>query len=135
MVKARFAQDLDSLVFRLVNKLEKAGKVAGWISNIKFGFGLFKSYKNDILNCAIEEITCELFMHEMASNSPDISENLYKFAKKKMNQLYYSGNLNIDYNFLGEINSYNAKDPLDIEVIRNDINNYKRELKYGLPNE
>lgn len=120
---------------KLSKGLIKAGKVAGWISNIKFVVGLFKSYKNDILNCAIEEITCELFMHEMASNSPDVSEKLYKFAKKKMNQLYYSGNLNIDYNSLGEINSYNAKDPLDIEVIRNDINNYKRELKYGLPNE
>ncbi len=52
-----------------------------------------------------------------------------------MNLLYLSGNINIDYDFKGEINSYAPKDPLDIEVIRNDLNNYKLELKYGLPNE
>ena len=120
---------------KLTKGLEKAGKVAGWISNIKFGFGLFKSYKNDILNCAIEELTCNLFMFEMASDSPESSEKLYNFAKKKMNLLYHSGNLNIDYNSTGEINNYTTKDPLDIEVIRNDLNNYKRELKCGLPNE
>ena len=120
---------------KLTKGLEKAGKVAGWISNIKFGFGLFKSYKNDILNCAIEELTCNLFMFEMASDSPESSEKLYNFAKKKMNLLYHSGNLNIDYNSTGEINNYITKDPLDIEVIRNDLNNYKRELKCGLPNE
>lgn len=120
---------------KLTEGLEKVGKVAGWISNIKFLFGLFKSYKNDILNCAIEELTCNLFRHEMASDSPDVSEKLYKFAKKKMNLLYYSGNLNIDYNSMGGINSYSAKDSLDIEVIRNDLNNYKKELKYGGSNE
>lgn len=54
---------------------------------------------------------------------------------KKMNLLYYSCNLNIDYNLMGGINSYNAKDPLDIEAIRNDLYNYKRELKQKGANE
>jgi len=120
---------------KLTEGLEKVGKIAGRISTIKFGIGLFKSYKNDILNCAIEELTCNLFMSEMASDSPDSSEKLYNFAKGKINLLYQSGNLSIDYNSIGGVNNYTAKDPLDIEVIRNDINNYKQELKFGLSNE
>ena len=52
-----------------------------------------------------------------------------------MNRLYNSGRLNIDYNSIGSINDYYAKDPSDVEIIRNDLNNYKKELKYGLPNE
>ena len=52
-----------------------------------------------------------------------------------MRILYDSGNINIDYDLTGGVKSYTPKDPLDIEVIRNDLKNYKRELKYGVPNE
>lgn len=55
---------------KLIKGLEKAGKIAGWISNIKFAVDVLESYKNDVLNCAIEELTCDLFMYEMASASP-----------------------------------------------------------------
>ena len=120
---------------KLTKVLEKAGKVVGRISIIKFGFGLFKSYKNDILNCAIEELTCSLFMNEMASDSPDVSEKLYKYANKKLSFLYQSGHLSLLYNNLGQIIDFQTDDLLDIEVIRNELNNYKRELKYGGLNE
>ena len=120
---------------KLTKGLEKAGKVAGWISNIKFAVDVLESYKNDILNCAIEELTCDLFMYEMASDSPETSAKLYIFAKKEMLLLFNSGNINIDYDLGGGVINYIVKDPLDIEVIRNDLNNYKRDLKYGVPNE
>ena len=120
---------------KITKGLEKAGKIAGRIGRIKFGIGLFKSYKSDIRNCAIEELTCDLFMHEMASDSAESSEKLYNFAKNKINLLYESGNLTIDYDSFGGVKNFAAKNPLDIEVIRNDLNNYKRELKLGLPNE
>ena len=120
---------------KLIKGLEKAGKIAGWISNIKFAVDVLESYKNDVLNCAIEELTCDLFMYEMASDSPETSAKLYIFAKKEMLLLFNSGNINIDYDLGGGVINYIVKDPLDIEVIRNDLNNYKRDLKYGVPNE
>lgn len=74
-------------------------------------------------------------MYEMASDSPETTEKLYNFAKGRIKLLYNFGLLNIDYNSIGGLNNYTVNDHLDIEVIRNDLNNYKRELKYGVQNE
>lgn len=49
--------------------------------------------------------------------------------------LFNSGNININYDLGGGLINYIVKDSFDIEVIRNNLNNYKRDLKFGVPNE
>lgn len=62
-------------------------------------------------------------------------QNYIFLQKKEMLFLFNSGNINIDYDFGGGLINYIVKDSFDIEVIRNNLNNYKRDLKYGVPNE
>ncbi|MGI5174093.1 hypothetical protein H0R92_10920 [Treponema sp. OMZ 840] len=116
---------------KLSSFFEKAGAVVSFLNWLGVGKSLVNAYLN-LKSFALEDLTCSLFVNELSSNSPQITEKLYLFAKKRLTDLEFISKLSVDYDYLGSITSYNFSDPIDLEVIKSDINNYKRELMYGV---
>ena len=117
---------------KLSEFFEIAGSVVDFFSWVGLSKDMLNTHSNYLKSFAIEELTCTLFIRELSSDSAEVTEKLYLFAKKKLSSLEYISQLSIDYDFWGNVKNYVFSDPADIEVIRNDINNYKRELMYGI---
>ena len=120
---------------KLSEFFEIAGSVVDFFSWVGLSKDMLNTHSNYLKSFAIEELTCTLFIRELSSDSAEVTEKLYLFAKKKLSSLEYISQLSIDYDFWGNVKNYVFSDPADIEVIRNDINNYKRELMYGINHE
>ncbi len=120
---------------KLSEFFEIAGSVVDFFNWVGLSKDMLNTHSNYLKSFAIEELTCTLFIRELSSDSAEVTEKLYLFAKKKLSSLEYISQLSIDYDFWGNVKNYVFSDPADIEVIRNDINNYKRELMYGINHE
>ncbi|MEE3410811.1 MAG: hypothetical protein VZQ99_04935 [Treponema sp.] len=115
---------------KISKTLEKIGTIANVLSWIELGKDLLNLYAN-LKSFAMEDLTCNLFSEELSSDSSYITEKLYLYAKQKLVNLESISKLSVNYDYLGSVKNYRFSDPTDIDVIRNDINNYKRELIYG----
>ncbi|MDD7450003.1 MAG: hypothetical protein PUK76_03070 [Treponema sp.] len=119
---------------KLSEFFEKAGSIASFLSWLGVGKELVGIH-GGLNNFAIEELTCNLFQNEISSKSQQITEKLYLYAKKRLSTLEDINKLSVKSDFWGNLTDFSFSNQDDIESIRNDINNYKRELMYGGNNE